>query len=356
MHNWVRQIAAVLLGAAAAASAGTARAQDTAITTVAGTTISVGGGVQFLSLPDVRFTTITAPSGAVIRRQKNDDFADYGGAVSGELTTPLGYWDGTLVTGAVRGFFASVDDDNSVRCTSTGGALCGTIDPTGTVAGPVPPGDTQTAKTERDVDFWGVAAEAKFGNPTPPPGPGPSLYRNDYFILGGDVRGLDQNTHINGKTVASGSVFKYTEQLDTTYSGGYIGLGGEYSLGFLGVGGLYDWLGLRSFVSARAGVYNANADYSGHFLPTESGAPTKLSVSEDRVAFIGGVTFETRKQLGARTSLSLATDYDYYSWAPEMRYSNGVRPTRIEDGNAFSARTVLRLNIGLGPSGLYPPQ
>ena len=37
--------------------------------------------------------------------------------------------------------------------------------------------------------------------------------------------------------------------------------GGEYSFGFIpgvkNVGGIYDRLGLRTFISARAGLYNA---------------------------------------------------------------------------------------------------
>jgi len=81
---------------------------------------------------------------------------------------------------------------------------------------------------------------------------------------------------------------------------------------------------------------------------------SRLSLSKDDLAFIGSVSFETRKQFGPRTSLSLWSDYEYISSVPEMRYSNGDRPTRIEDDSAFATRTMLRLNIGLGPAPLYP--
>ena len=55
-------------------------------------------------------------------------------------------------------------------------------------------------------------------------------------------------------------MFTYKETLDTTYTGGYIGIGGEYSFGFIpfvgsavkGVGGIYDRLGLRTFINLRA--------------------------------------------------------------------------------------------------------
>ncbi len=73
--------------------------------------------------------------------------------------------------------------------------------------------------------------------------------------------------------------------------------------------------------------------------------------------------FETRKQFSPRTSLSLLSEYDWYSWVPAMRYNDGdgaangiVNQTHITDGDAFSERTSLRLNIGLGPSRLYAPQ
>jgi hypothetical protein len=75
--------------------------------------------------------------------------------------------------------------------------------------------------------------------------------------------------------------------------------------------------GLRSFFEAHAGLYSANTDYNGRFTPVGLD-PSKLGLSQNDVAFIGGIKFETRKQLSPRTSL--------------------------------------RLNIGLGSAGLYPAQ
>ena len=63
---------------------------------------------------------------------------------------------------------------------------------------------------------------------------------------------------------------------------------------------------------------------------------------------IGTISLETRKQIGPRTSLSLFTDYEYISSVPKMHYSDGDRPTRIDDEGAFATRTMLRLNIALG--------
>jgi hypothetical protein len=190
----------------------------------------------------------------------------------------------------------------------------------------------------------------KFGRPEPVHVK-PDLYRNDYFIIGADVRGIDQTNTLRSSV---GTVFNYKESLDTTYYGGYVGFGGEYSVGFIpgvkNVGGLYDRLGLRTFINFRGGLYSADTDYNGVFTgPINS----KLSQSTDELAFIGTVSLETRKQIGMRTSLSLWTDYEYISSVPKLKYADTSHPTRIDDEGVFASRTMLRLNIGLGSSQLY---
>ena len=119
------------------------------------------------------------------------------------------------------------------------------------------------------------------------------------------------------------------------------------------VGGLYDRLGLRTFINARAGLYSAQTDYDGRFAFDFFDFNSKISKSSEDLAFIGTISLETRKQLGARTSLSLWTDYEYISSVPEMRYADTNRPTRISDDDVFATRTMLRLNIGLGSQQLY---
>ena len=96
--------------------------------------------------------------------------------------------------------------------------------------------------------------------------------------------------------------------------------------------------------------------------PTVNGS---LSLSSDDVAFIGGLTLETRKKIGRRATLSLKSVYEYYSWVPDMRYNdvdvqgagnNFTGPnngTRIGDDDAFSMRTSLRLTIKLGPDSVF---
>ncbi len=321
-----------------------AAAQDMATATYGGTTVYLGGGFQYLSLPDIRFTGKGDPGH--FTRQKNSSFNNYGWSTGAGIETQLGFWGASRVTGGVKGFWSSLSDDDRVGCrTST----CTVVDPTGTQTAFGPP--VLYTNTNRDVDYWSGAAEMKLWSPNTTQVK-PDLYRNDYFIIGADVRGIDQDNKLRGHFEGD-PIFKYKETLDTTYYGGYIGLGGEYSLGFIpgikNVGGLYDRLGLRTFINARAGLYDANTDYDGkfafQFFPFES----KLSKSSDDLAFIGTISLETRKQLGPHTSISLWTDYEYISSVPKMRYADGDgRPTRIEDDSAFATRTMLRLNYTFG--------
>ena len=211
-------------------------------------------------------------------------------------------------------------------------------------------------RTSRDVDYWGGSGEFKFGR-LEPVYEKPNFYRNDYFIVGADVRGIDQDIKIYGKFDGD-PILTYKETLDTTYYGGYIGFGGEYSFGFIpgvkNVGGLYDRLGLRTFINARAGLYSAQTDYDGRFAFDFFDFNSKISKSSDDLAFIGTISLETRKQLGARTSLSLWTDYEYISSVPDLQYAKYGGTTHIGEDDAFATRTMLRLNIGLGSQQLYP--
>ncbi|MGV1014618.1 MAG: hypothetical protein ACOYB4_06580, partial [Methyloceanibacter sp.] len=339
-----------------------------------GTTIAVGGGVQLLQLPDIRYTFFSSTTdGRALGKQKNDDFDDYGGAVSGSVETPLGFWGSTPVMGVVSGFFANVDDGDRHSCVSRGTAICTVEDivdhpdrPDSLVA------NSFVTKTDRDVDFWGVGAEARLGKvsgPILPRGAGGYLFRLAYVGVGADMRGIDQDIRLRVDIPgAANPAVRLNETLDTTYWGGFLSIGGEYNiLGYLGIG--KGW-GLRSLVSLRAGIYHADTDYRGLFrTPARA---TRLGLSDDEVAFIGGLSFETRKQFGARTSLSLLTDYEYFSYAPEMRYvdadrsgcssgpgtpqvncAGNVTRTHIADDDAFAVRTMLRLNIGLGSAPLY---
>jgi len=349
MPRPLRIFAATLFGAVLFAQP--VLAQDYVTSTSGGTRIWAGGGVQFLSLPEIKFTGVGRNGGVVRQDNTEKDFWDAGGAAGGGIETSFGNWGGWMVTGAVKGFWANVETDRLVGCNGSP-TTCVVTDPTG---GFTFNSATLSTKADRDADYWGAQAELKFGTGAPQEVK-PEMYRHDYFIVGFDVRGIDQDNRIRS---ATGTAFTLRETLDTTYTGGYIGIGGEYSFGFVpvvgkwlkGQGGVLDRLGFRTYLNATAGFYNASTDYNGNFTGPVT---TRTSTSDDDFAFIGTLSLETRKQLSGRTSVSLWTDYEYISSAPSMHYANGpTDTTRITNTDAFATRTMLRLNIGLGSDQLY---
>jgi len=207
MHNIGRLLAA----AALAALSSTAGAQEPASVVVNGTTITVGGGAQLLSLPDIDFTFLVDDSGAAFRTQRNSDLDDYGGVFVGGVETPLGHWGSTPVTGVVSGFFANVEDTERKRCNSSSDAGCFAEN----IVDNPNRGDSfgygqLTTNTNRDVDFWGVGAEARFGKaPAPMPDRGGYLFRLAYVGIGGDVRGIDQDNRLRLR--GDGPDINYTE-------------------------------------------------------------------------------------------------------------------------------------------------
>ncbi|HAH64863.1 MAG TPA: hypothetical protein DCL72_05165, partial [Rhizobiales bacterium] len=118
MYKSLILLAGTALGVAALAP--TASAQTANVVAVEGTTLSVGGGSAFLTLPDTRFTfRYDNDSGDTVRKQDNLDFSDYGGGLAGSIQTPLGGW-----VGAVHGFWSSISNDNTNTCKNTGSTTC----------------------------------------------------------------------------------------------------------------------------------------------------------------------------------------------------------------------------------------
>ena len=283
------------------------------------TIIELGGGVQHLDLPDMNFTFLTKKNGKTIRKQTKGELDDYGGVLSGSVYVPIRRSGGTPVTFLISGFVANVENSDTI--------------------------------TDREADFWGASTELAFGSARPqrPRYEGGFLFDVYHFGIGADVRGIDQDNRIRLNPDGQGSSIRYDETVDTTYFGGYLSITGEYNiLGYFGIGG--SW-GIRSFATFRAGLYGTDVDYTGRFIQADNS--TRLNLSDNEVAFIGSASFETRKQFGGRTSLSLLTDYEYFSYVPRMRYADTNNRTYIDDDDTLAIRTQLRLNIGLGPDALY---
>ncbi len=176
-----------------------------------------------------------------------------------------------------------------------------------------------------------------------------------YVAVAADVRGLDQDISIRGSNPINANFqYNYNGDLDTRYYGAYVAYGGGYSLPFFG--NISSGLGLSSTFQLRGGVYYADTDYDSSFVGGINGATTNnTSLSDDDVAFIGGLVLETTKRFSDRTALSLKSAYEYYSYVPDMKYNGNFALTRIDDDDAFSMRTSLRLTIKLGPDQIMEP-
>lgn len=338
---------------------------------VGNATVTIGGGTAILTLPDVpSFVTregIVAPFAFIEGFRFSDDFDDeIGWNINGSIEAPMG----ANKTISLNGFWANIEDEHSFTCTENPLDFC-TVYPL--VDDPAVfqnvfvavTGDSLVSNAEREVNNWGVSVELKrqlnpgvMGVTQAPP--------RRYVALGGDIRGIDQDLDVSiTATVAGVGPITYNEELDTRYYGAYAAWGGGYAPFLLR--GLWERWGLHSSFRLQGGVYFADTDYDGRLNDSTPGpnATSALTLSEHDVAFIGGLTLETKKRIGQRAMLTLQSVYEYYSWVPEMAY-NTVEPgagttftpgrqvgTVINDDDALSMRTSLRLTIGLGPREFY---
>jgi hypothetical protein len=310
-----------------------AQAQDQGSTTVGKATITVGSGMVLMMLPDAGSMLTEGPNNAVTDfpvREKfkfSDNFKETGLNFNASIAVPVSW-----MTLSLNGFWANIKGKESLSCTPQTGGLCAVMplvdDPArmqvqGVIDGGGAFGGRLLADSKRDVDYWGVALEAKR---TPAP-------NSHYLAWGLDVRGIyqDLNSTIVG-TSPAGFVDTYKESLKTTYYGGYLAWCGNYSPPLL-----KNW-GLESSFRLQGGVYYADTDYRGRLTNSGpiiggGGDPTsRLSLSSRDMAFIGGLTLGIGKRLSTRTKLSLNGGYEYYSQVPRMIYN-----TADQNANPFLA-------------------
>ena len=338
-------------------------AQDTGSTQVGKATISVGGGTAILDLPDValinRTPTNNVGTTVIDSFATSEDFSDeVGWNANASLHMPLSGGHGVTI----NGFWAHIEDDDTTACTRVAGANCviNALVPNPAMPdfiNPGAPGESFITTATRDVDQTGLSIE--YSKMLTPGIMGVTRAPSArYLTVGLDWRGIDQGLNqVTRSTFFPTVNVQYREELDTNYHGIYAAYGGGITPFFFKK--LWERMGLQSSFRLRAGVYKARSEYTGQLdsslLPMA--VNSQATDSHDEVAFIGGLTLETRKQIGRRAALSLKSEYEYYSYVPKMNYNDTINGflsgpnvgTTIGDDDAYGIRTSLRLSVKLGP-------
>ncbi|MEC9368758.1 MAG: hypothetical protein VX871_08710 [Pseudomonadota bacterium] len=348
-----------------------AGAQDSGSMQVGNATVTVGAGTALLTLPDVpslvKFHQSSSPFSFLNGFDQFGDFgAKIGWNVNGSLEVPTGaaHWL------AINGFWADIEDDDTVTCTRSATATCSLaslVDNPGVfqTSNTFQTGQRLLAEGERNVANWGASIESKWQLAPGVMGVTRAPHRRT-FAIGGEIRGIDQDIDVDYRfenPVVVGAGIEYDEDLETRYYGAYAAWGGDYTPVLFA--GLWNRLGLQSSFLLRGGIYRAETEYSGRLRNRTGNLNSAVTLSDDEIAFIGGLVLETKKRIGRRAALSLKSEYEYYSYVPEMAYNQvdiaganvfagGAQVgTQLGDDDAFSMRTSLRLTIKLGPSELY---
>ena len=292
-----------------------AQAQDASVL-YGDTLLSVGTGMALLSLPDVQFVKRLKSGPAFAGRfaTSTDLAGTVGWNVNGAVTKPIG---GNRDI-SLSGYWASITDSDSTACTGTASLLCSFVPLTNTgnfVSSGV--GGTFLNSSQRDVTQAGAAVEAKQWL-TPKVMGGAQAPDARYWALGADWRAIYQDLTIDStSTNNSKFTLHYSEGLDTNYYGVFAAYGGGFTPPFLAEQ-WHRW-GLHSSFRLQGGLYYADSRYSG----SESGTlNSNASDSRSDLAFVGGVTLETHKQITPRSALSLENKLEYYSFVPSMNYND----------------------------------
>ena len=326
------------------------------------TTVTVGTGIAILGLPDVQFGKIATSSVVTQRFSTSADFAgNIGWNVNGSVTRVIG--GGRDVS--LSGFWAMITDNDFATCSDVGvptECAINALVPNPTSLNYIFPLGTMTFQSARDVTQGGAALEMKqwltpkvIGDTQAPDG--------HYWALGADWRAIYQDTTISATDSGNASLKPtYAEDLDTNYYGVFAAYGGGFTPPFLAE----HWRrwGLQSSFRLQGGLYYADSHYSGSLradAPYGQALNSDATDSRGDLAFIGGVTLETHKQVTPRSALSFENKLEYYSFVPSMNYNDTITGvlsgpnvgTTIGSAGAFAYRAMLRFTIALGPDGLF---
>ena len=327
--------------------------------------LSVGVGYEHLELPGTKFAAAKV-SDAGRSRNSVAKIENHDGDFDG-VRIDLSY-GGIAVTSSVqagiKGFYSWYDGGNTTR-----GCRNGSGDPGMLYCTVVPLVDPNvnefnmpffvavqdvTFTADRDIDHWGAAIE--FVSVNAGGGPQDAFIDTPTSWKGGIAyRAINQDLTVT--SVASGDAVDppgsvtYTEDLDTSYLGGYIGL--IHSINTNG--------GVKLIMDAEVGFYWAQTDYDGVYNASNAQIPAgrfsqALSLSDDAFAVIAALKLSAEKDMGP-FKLAGFVRGEYVTYAPEMAYNDQDRNlpdfpntgindgTSIDDGHAWTFSAGARVTV-----------
>jgi hypothetical protein len=269
--------------------------------------------------------------------------------------------DGHLVSFGLSGFFANYQGTTNSHCMYSLTADCAIVNIDDT--SPAFPNNTGpfgnlTIIMRRDVDYYGVGVDARFGDWT---GDGvknsPQVQELSPFKVGVAMRGISETANLTSSDPLVSGPVKYKESLNAQYYGGFVGFERKTALGD----------GWTVGLDATAGLYYTETQYEGRYngytfvIPNgyfpDSG---RVDASLDRGSFIGTVRLDLKRQLAWGT-LGVFGQGEYLSYVPRIAYNNADQAmgvlwggiygtqngTRIASGDALNVTTGLSLSVPL---------
>ena len=328
--------------------------------------LDIGIGWSFLHINDVEFTAVTDFFVTeVLEHQTNHDGELNGYKVTGELSGLMPHRRGDwLASVGIKGFYSRYEDIEDSRCTFTATTDCvfmPLVDPDPAII------DSSggffsdwLTETDRSVAYWGAAVELSLTRyaaaaslkdgggslkdpPAPAAEPSPFVWK---VGLGG--RRLDQKTELFSEDIGPTlDPVTLSDDLDTTYYGGYIGFTSVKT-----VGGDF-----RLRLSAETGLYYANTEYQGAYTATanlgaDQPVAESIELDESRAAFIGLLNLSLEREVGPAT-VALFGEAEWISYAPKVLYNNmdraGGFPFDIsgsQDGTELGGGSALSYTVG----------
>lgn len=340
--------------------------------------ITLETGWERMSLPATKFGFLVGPSANVPSNL-------YYGVYS-KMTNHNGVFDGTRVDAAFeglrlnsdrmpvaigfKGFYAGHQSIQASRCIPGDPPYCSIVplfDPSTTTLNNFTGGSGEQVQfdTNRRASHWGVAAEFKT-----PVSSITSLRPSEQPIalkLGLAYRRIDQSMEMNA--VGDGSIqancsqcryLTYTEGLNTSYLGGYVGLTARKMIAN----------GILVSMDGEIGLYSANSRYNGNYATSGwvmngwQGALMNqtLALTRNQTAVIAALKIGADKNFGP-FNVGVFARGEYYSYAPAMAYNDtdlgmyqaglgGIigsnNGTSIAGGSAWTYSLGGRINMPLG--------